>query len=69
MTEKEFRERWAKEFAEWQAIGDEMILAGKQPSAFDVTQEQRRRMKERGDISVFADPEVRKLFGWSSDAN
>ena len=40
---------WAQECTEWQAISDEMVTSGAQPSAFDVTTEQRRRMAERGE--------------------
>lgn len=47
MTMDEFQARWAKECAEWQ-----LIAHGSKPgitSAYDVTQEQRRRMRERGE--------------------
>jgi hypothetical protein len=49
-TVEELKERWAKECAEWQAIRDELMYPGL--TAFDVTAEQRRRMKARGEISV-----------------
>ena len=53
MTQAEFVERWREHYAEWCAIRDEMLDAGKEPVANDVTLEQYRRMNARGE-SVFA---------------
>lgn len=41
-------ETWKQECDEWQAIKDEMIVQGLRPTAFDVSEEQRRRMAKRG---------------------
>jgi hypothetical protein len=56
-TIEEFQTRWAAEFAEWSAIRDVMAYEHERgmreaPSAHDVTQEQRRRMIDRGEVSV-----------------
>lgn len=45
-------ERWAVESREWQAIRDELLERGQTPSALDVTDEQRRRMKLRGQVPM-----------------
>ena len=54
-NEAEFVRRWAAEYAEWKAIGEE-LLAKASPGAIvvvaEITQEQRRRMAERGETSV-----------------
>jgi len=44
-------EQWAKECAEWQAIGEDMIRNGKRPSAFDVSEEHRRRKQQQHVLS------------------
>lgn len=45
-----WEERWASECAEWQAIADAMISGRRTPvTAFEVSQEQRRRMRARGE--------------------
>lgn len=43
------KRRHEREHAEWCAIASEMLAEGKAPSAFDVSEEQRRRMAERGE--------------------
>lgn len=40
---------WEKQCDEWQAIGDEMLAAGKTPVMHDITSEQHKRMRERGE--------------------
>ena len=40
---------WAAQCKEWDEIKDEMIAKGSPPSAYDVSQEQRRRMAARGE--------------------
>lgn len=46
---------WTQECNEWQAIKNEMLDAGGSPSAFDVSEEQRRRMTERGERALTLD--------------
>lgn len=45
-------ERWESQSREWLGIRDEMIDAGRAPSAYQVTLEQRKRMLSRGDRPV-----------------
>lgn len=61
-TIEEFTRRWAVEHTEWTLIRDEMIAGGAQPSAYDVTAEQRRRMTERGEVSVLDGVFARRLI-------
>jgi hypothetical protein len=49
---EEFEKRWRVEHAEWVAICDEMVCANGEALAFDVSEEQRRRMASRGEESV-----------------
>ena len=65
-NQKEFMRRWGIEYAEWRAIGDEMIGKagpGGFVSAADVTDEQRRRMSERGETSVLESAFAHLAFG------
>lgn len=50
MSVDEFQARWAKECAEWQRIAHDSKPGI--TSAYDVTQEQRRRMRERGEAPM-----------------
>lgn len=62
-TLEEFKERWGKEFEEWSAIRDEMMAKAKGPvTAAEVSDEQRRRMKERGETSVLDGVFARRLI-------
>ncbi len=50
--------RWKREYEEWQKIRDELAQAaaarGERVTAYDVTEEQRRRMKARGEEPLSA---------------
>jgi hypothetical protein len=64
-TIEEFKQRWSAEYADWCAIRDEMIdsrEAGEGVTAFEVTSEQRRRMKERGEVSVLDGVFARRMI-------
>ena len=50
MTREEFFARWGKECDEWQSIAHESVPGV--TSAYDVTQEQRRRMRARGEAPM-----------------
>lgn len=65
MTETEALEEWKKECREWQEIKDELITnAGPEGvSAFDVSDEQRRRATARGQIVPSDNPLVRAVLG------
>lgn len=58
---EEFKARWAVEYAEWQAIQTELCTEGRAVTAFDVTAEQERRMRERGEVSVLSGDIAKKL--------
>lgn len=45
------RHAMAEEQREWHAIRGERVAAGLSPTAFEVSEEQRRRMSERGETS------------------
>lgn len=60
---KQAWERWEKESVEWNKIKDELIASGKTPSAWDVTDEQRQRMKARGEKLVSEDADACKALG------
>ena len=51
-NQKKFLSVWSAEYAEWSAIRDEMISASGSVIAYDVSEEQRRRMVVRGEESV-----------------
>jgi hypothetical protein len=57
-------ERWDNEGREWLSIRDELLERGARPSAFDVTEEQRRRMKARGALPVLENESDRKALGF-----
>lgn len=44
----DFRQRWAAQHDEWEEIGRELIAAGKQPSARDISREQESRSLRDG---------------------
>lgn len=54
---------WTEECKEWQSISEEMVASGTPPSAFDVTQEQRRRMSERGERPLTYEEILGRLQG------
>jgi hypothetical protein len=47
-----FLRAWTSEYNEWCAILDDMIVTDGFVSAYDVSEEQRRRMAARGEESV-----------------
>jgi hypothetical protein len=49
LTEKEFFERWKRECAEWAAVAKDMCERDPSTSAYDVSEEQRKRMAQRGE--------------------
>jgi hypothetical protein len=58
-------ERWARENAEWMAIKNEMLDRGQTPTAWDVTEEQVKRMLERGDVPMMQNESDRRALGIS----
>lgn len=62
-------ETWTQECEEWQRIGNEMMDAsGGQPvTAFEVSQEQERRMSLRG-VRPLTYDEILQEAIWNSDA-
>lgn len=61
---EDFKDRWTKECVEWGEIRDAMIAREPEVSAYHVTAEQARRMRERGETSVLLGP-VAKALGLS----
>lgn len=60
-NEAEFMARWAVECAEWDAIGRELLeQRATVVVAFDISEEQRRRMAARGERSVIDTAFARK---------
>ncbi len=57
--------RWEAESREWQAIKDELLERGDAPSAFDVSDEQRRRMQARGERPMLENEADRRALGFS----
>lgn len=55
-----FEREWSLECAEWQALA---VTLGPDASAFDVSQEHRRRMAARGDVSVLDTAFARRHLG------
>jgi hypothetical protein len=49
MTEKELIERWQRECDDWRAIRDELAAGGVATTAFEVSEEQRKRAAARGE--------------------
>jgi deoxycytidylate deaminase len=63
-TEAEFRALWEVECREWQTISDELLaLTRDSVVAADVTEEQRRRMHNRCEVSVTDSEFFRQNFG------
>lgn len=60
-TIEEFQTLWAAECAEWQALRDELLAAGEEPSAHDVTEVQRGMMRARGELPVMDSIFARRL--------
>ena len=52
----DFNARWLRECKEWQEIENELIEAGKSPTAHQVSLEQRKRMLARGERPLFPLP-------------
>lgn len=61
---EDFKGKWASEYAEWERIRDEVIAKDGECTAYHVTAEQARRMRERGETSVLLGP-VAKALGLS----
>lgn len=61
-TIEEFEALWTAECEEWIAIRDRWIEEGREPSAYDVTAEQRRRMHEREELPVMDSVFARRLL-------
>ena len=57
-----FVEWWTQMCEEWNAIKEEMLAVGKQPSAHDVTTEQYRRMNDRGASPFEARQRIEKFL-------
>jgi hypothetical protein len=58
---EDFKAKWALEYSEWERIRDEVIAKDGDGSAYDVTAEQARRMRERGETSVLLGPVAKAL--------
>jgi hypothetical protein len=57
---EDFEREWAFEYAEWLAIASGLPT---ETICFDVTEEQRRRMRERGEVSVLDTAFARSRLG------
>jgi|GEM_PF-4138441 len=57
-----------EECKEWQSIADEMITAGKSPTAYDVSREQKRRMWARGSRPMTYEEIVSEVTGGVRDS-
>jgi hypothetical protein len=56
MTRDEYMRRWERQYAEWEAIADELVTArsGEIVTAYDVSLEQQKRALARGEVLLTA---------------